>query len=143
MTKFLVMAAWSLLASAGMANEMDSPLGNWKTISDKTGKVESVIQIYQEGSEFKAKIVSVFDAPEPNCTKCHGDLKDKPLVGLVIMKGLKQDGSEWNGGRIVDPNDGEEYKVKMELADSGHKLKVRGFIGISLFGRTQTWVRDH
>ncbi|WP_374349727.1 DUF2147 domain-containing protein [Chitinimonas sp.] len=132
----------TLLMASSMAGELDSPLGNWKTISDKNGKVESVIQIYQDGGELKGRIVNVFNPPNPNCTKCRGALKDQPLIGLNIMSGLKQDGNIWNGGKIIDPADGSEYNVKLELADEGQKLKVRGFIGFSLFGRTQTWLRD-
>lgn len=137
----LALAA-AALALAAHAADHDSPIGYWKNVSDKTGKAEAIIQIFQEGGELRGKLVNVFDAKEPNCSKCKGVLKDKPLVGLNFMWGLKQDGSEWNGGKIVDPNDGSEYNVKMELADGGQKLKVRGFIGFALFGRTQTWLRE-
>jgi uncharacterized protein (DUF2147 family) len=137
-----MLAAAGLLAHTAQAGEFDSPIGNWKNISDKTGKVEAIIQIYQEAGEYKGRIVTLFDPPSPTCDKCRGALKGKPLIGMNIMYGLKQDGSEWNGGKILDPNEGDEYNVKLELADGGKKLKVRGFIGFSLFGRTQTWLRD-
>jgi uncharacterized protein (DUF2147 family) len=142
MTKLFLVLTTAFLVHFAQAGELDSPIGNWKNISDKTGKVEAIIQIYQDGSELKGRILTLFDPPEPNCTKCRGPLKNKPLLGMSILYGLKQDGSEWNGGKILDPNDGDEYNVKMELADGGKKLKVRGFIGFSLFGRTQTWLRD-
>lgn len=141
--KTLSLALTAAALSWGVqASDLDSPVGNWKNISDKTGKAEAIIQVYQEGGEIRGKLVNVFNPPEPNCTKCKGALKDKPLVGLPIMYGLKPDGSQWDGGKIIDPNDGSEYNVKIELADGGQKLKVRGYIGFSLFGRTQTWVRE-
>ncbi len=124
------------------AGEIESPAGSWKAVSDKTGKVESIIQVYKEGTEYKGRILSVMNPKEQTCSKCRGALKDRPIVGLDIMRGLKQDGSEWTGGTIVDPEDGSEYNVKIALANDGKELNVRGFIGFSLFGRTQTWLRD-
>ena len=74
------------------------------------------------------------------CTECKGDLKDKPITGMLILKDLKKDVKEWNGGTILDPNNGKVYKCYIVL-ENDNKLKVRGFIGFSIIGRTQYWYR--
>ena len=75
------------------------------------------------------------------CNLCEDDRKDKPVVGLQIIRGLRADGAEWDGGEILDPKKGKIYRCSMRMEDGGQKLLVRGYIGISLIGRTQTWVR--
>ncbi|MBV8657715.1 MAG: DUF2147 domain-containing protein [Burkholderiales bacterium] len=124
------------------AADADSPIGYWRNVSDKTGKVEAIIQIWEERGEYKGKLIKLFESKDTVCSHCHDDKKDKPLIGLEIIWGVHQDGDEWNGGRILDPESGDVYKVKMTMADGGQKLNVRGFIGFSLLGRTQTWLRD-
>ena len=76
------------------------------------------------------------------CEACSGELKDKPVQGMQILQGLKADGDWYEGGTILDPNNGKVYKAKLRVVDGGAKLEVRGFIGISLLGRTQTWLRE-
>ncbi|MEF9942731.1 MAG: DUF2147 domain-containing protein, partial [Burkholderiaceae bacterium] len=76
------------------------------------------------------------------CDQCSGARKDQPVIGMTILWGLKNEGDEWTGGEILDPKNGKTYKAKAKLVDGGKKLEVRGFLGISLFGRTQTWVRE-
>ena len=117
-------------------------VGTWKTIDDNTGKVRSHVEIYKEGGLVYGKIVKLVDPKEPNpiCDKCKGDDKDKPVVGLVIIKGLEKDDDEYSGGKILDPENGKLYKCYISLEDPD-KLKVRGYIGISLLGRTQYWQR--
>ena len=78
----------------------------------------------------------------PKCIKCEGDLKDQPIIGLTILKGLKKDDDEYNGGTILDPANGKVYKSKMKLEDGGKKLNVRGYIGMPMMGRSQVWVRE-
>ncbi len=75
------------------------------------------------------------------CRKCTDDRRDKPVMGMQIMRGMKPDGARWDGGEILDPENGETYRCTMRLEDGGRKLVVRGFVGISLFGRSQTWIR--
>lgn len=135
----------SLLVSSVFA--APSVLGTWKTIDDETGSVKSLVEITESNGEFKGKIVKLFRKPEedqnPKCDKCHGDKKDQPLVGMEILWGLKKDSdTKWTEGKIMDPKNGKTYSCKMELKDDGKKLKVRGFLGISLLGRTQTWERQ-
>lgn len=119
-----------------------SVIGKWKTIDDKTGKAKSVVEIYERSGKIYGKIVDIIDAEKRKslCTACSGEEKNKPVMGLVIIKSLKKDGKEYNDGKILDPTTGKLYKCFLAL--EGHdKLKVRGYIGVSLFGRTQIWNR--
>jgi uncharacterized protein (DUF2147 family) len=120
-----------------------SPVGNWKTVDDKTKEVKSIVQIYEQGGQLYGKIVKLFrkpgEDPNPKCTKCGGAKKDQPIIGMVILEGMKPDGDEWSGGRILDPDNGKTYKCIIKV--EGGKLKVRGYIGMSLLGRTQYWLR--
>ena len=117
-------------------------VGKWKTIDDATGKAISVVEIYEKNGVFYGKVDEVLDPSSKNrkCTKCPGADKDAAIVGLVVIKGLKKDGNEYSGGEILDPKHGKLYKCYFKL-ESANKLKVRGFIGFSLFGRTQYWHR--
>ena len=123
----------------------ESPVGYWKTIHDDGKTVKSIVQIYKQGDEFKGKIVKLINPDEPNplCKECKGKLHNTPITGMVFLWGMKQDDDEWSGGRILDPENGEDYGCNMELKDGGKKLKVRGFVGLSLFGRTQIWLRTN
>ena len=130
------------LVGTGLAAAADSPVGAWKTLDDKTGKVESTIEIYDQGGKLFGKITSI---PEPIdkdgkpkvCDKCTGEDAGKPIVGLVIIKGLSLDGDRYKAGSILDPKDGKIYKAEVWV--DGGKLKVRGYLGV--FYRTQTWLK--
>lgn len=121
-------------------------VGRWKTIDDETGQPKSIVEIFRDGDEIKGKIVELINPKEPNpkCDKCPGDRKDQPIVGLHILSGLKESeaGVEWSGGQILDPNNGKTYKCRLRLKESDQKLEVRGFIGFSLIGRSQLWLRE-
>ncbi|OGB32024.1 MAG: hypothetical protein A3F78_04285 [Burkholderiales bacterium RIFCSPLOWO2_12_FULL_61_40] len=143
MKRLLIATAAAALASASaMAT---TPAGLWKTIDDNTGNVRSLIRITQVNGEYNGTIEKLFRTPDqdqnPKCDKCEGALKDKPITGMTILTGLRQDGSEFADGKILDPENGKVYSSKASLDDNGKKLEVRGFIGVSLFGRSQTWVR--
>jgi uncharacterized protein (DUF2147 family) len=123
----------------------DAPVGKWKTIDDETNKEKSVVEVYEAGGKLYGKIVQLLQEKDGGagklCTKCTGNDYNMPLLGMVFLKDLKQDGDEYTGGTIMDPNNGKTYKCKMEVVEGGEKLKVRGFIGFSLLGRTQVWQR--
>jgi len=127
----------------------NSPIGYWKTIDDVTGKPKSILKISQTGNgSLSGQIVKIFPRPGHDqnevCTACQGERHNKRIVGMVIMEGLKQnkdDPSEWNGGEILDPLNGKTYHCLIQVIDSGQKLRVRGYIGVPLFGRSQTWLR--
>lgn len=119
-----------------------SPAGSWTTIDDKTGAKRSVVRISVSGGTLSGSVVKVFPQPGDSgvCSKCPGAFKDKKIIGLGIIWGLKDDGhGVWSGGSILDPKSGKIYKAKITV--QGNKLLVRGYVGVSAFGRTQTWVR--
>lgn len=149
MKKLLAVLSLSLVASVALmgnalAND-NSPVGTWKTIDDKTGKVRSLVRITEVNGELQGKIEKIFHDPEedqnPKCNLCTDYRKDQPVIGMVFMNGLKKEGDKYTGGQILDPNNGKVYRSKMELTDGGKKLEVRGYIGAPLFGRTQVWLR--
>lgn len=117
-------------------------LGKWKTIDDETGQAKSIVEIYEKSGKIYGKIIDIINPQKRKdlCLKCSGEDKNAPILGLIIIKGLVKDGDEYNDGKILDPLKGEEYKCFITL-DGKDKLKVRGFIGVSLFGRTQHWTR--
>jgi uncharacterized protein (DUF2147 family) len=116
--------------------------GKWKTIDDETGKEKSIVEIYNVNGKAYAKVLQVFENGKEDkvCDQCSGDKKNKPVKGMVIIDGLSKDGDEWNGAKILDPKTGKEYKCYITLEEK-NKLKVRGYIGFALIGRTQYWHR--
>jgi uncharacterized protein (DUF2147 family) len=123
-----------------------SPVGLWQNIDDESGKPKALIRITETNGVLQGQIEKLFRAPNedqnPKCEKCTDARKDKPVVGMVILTGLKKDGDEYSGGEILDPNNGKVYKSKLELTEGGKKLKMRGYIGMPMLGRTQTWIRQ-
>lgn len=139
-----VVAACLLLGPAVTWAANDTPVGTWRQVDDKTGKVKSIIEITDNNGQLQGKVTQVLisnDGPHPVCKKCDGDRKDQPIEGMTIMWGVSKDGDVWDGGKILDPESGTVYKVKLTLADGGQKLDVRGYVGFALIGRTQTWNR--
>jgi uncharacterized protein (DUF2147 family) len=142
--------AWTFLILLGSATsapaDMSSPAGLWKTIDDKTGKERSLVRVSENSGVFEGRIEQIFDLPgdDPShlCKLCEGERKNQPIIGMNFLWGLKKDGDQYAGGQILDPNNGKIYRAKMKLSEGGRKLEVRGFIGISLFGRSQTWLRE-
>jgi uncharacterized protein (DUF2147 family) len=122
--------------------QSQSVLGKWKTIDDVTGQAKSIVEIYEKSGKIYGKVIDIINPAKRKdlCTKCSGEDKNASILGLTIIKGLVKDGDEYNGGKILDPVKGEEYKCLIALEDKD-KLKVRGFVGVSIFGRTQYWYR--
>lgn len=140
--KTLKVAVAGLIMFAASGLFAQSYLGTWTTISDKDGKPKSKVLIFKCGANICGKITKLLapETPNPKCSKCPGNWKDKPIEGLVFMYGLKPDGAnKAEGGKILDPTSGSVYSCKIEAV--GNKLNVRGYLGISLAGRTQTWIR--
>jgi uncharacterized protein (DUF2147 family) len=144
-SRWLGLAALTMLFATNALAQEASPVGRWTTIDDETKKPKSVISIYEENGKLYGKIEKLFREPNepesPLCDKCEGGLKNKPILGMIILRDLEKDDDEWSGGKILDPGNGKTYKCKIALEDGGKKLKVRGYIGLSLLGRTQHWVR--
>jgi uncharacterized protein (DUF2147 family) len=141
---FVVTASVVLFASSAMAQM--TPVGLWKTISDKDGTAQSEVRIVENGGVVSAKLEKIFRTTfkgDEVCVECKDDRKDKPIIGLELMRGLKKvdDKDVWEGGTIVDPDTGTVYKAKVTPIEGGKKLEMRGYVGAPLFGRTQTWIR--
>lgn len=123
-----------------------TPVGLWKTIDDDTNAERSLVEIAMIDGELRGRIVRIYyrpdEKPDPVCEACSGDLKDKPVIGMTFLWGLRRDGDGWAGGSILDPKNGKVYNAKLSFADNGTKLRVRGFIGTPLLGRTQVWLRE-
>ncbi|WGH75494.1 DUF2147 domain-containing protein [Tenacibaculum tangerinum] len=116
--------------------------GTWENRNEETNKVDSVIEVYEKDGKAYAKIIEITDKNRQDaiCDKCEDANKNKPILGMNILTGLSKDGNEWSGGKILDPKNGKVYECFIKLVGE-NKLKVRGFLGISLFGRTVYWHR--
>lgn len=156
--KVSLLIATAFVINTGMAANIDVPSkckekyalpeGCWKTIDDNTGEEKSIILIKKNSmGEFTGKVIKVIktdDGSNPEtkrCDKCEGDKKDQLINGMTVMWGVKQDGDEWTGGQILDPKTGSVYSVKFTLSEDNTKLNVRGYIGFSMLGRSQTWLK--
>lgn len=144
--KFLALIVTAALTMAPAFAQTGTPAGLWKNIDDETGKPKALIRITESNGVLTGQIEKLFrDANEdqnPKCDKCEGARKDQPIIGMTILSNLKKDGDEYAGGEILDPNNGKVYKSKLHLTDGGKKLSVRGYIGVPMLGRSQTWVRQ-
>ena len=140
----LALAAVALLAgTAGTAFAQATPVGLWKTIDDETNLEKSYVRITDGGGVLGGKVEKLIDPgkQDSRCDKCTDLRKDKPVLGMAILEGVKKNADEpyWDGGTILDPNNGKTYRVRLTPKDGGKSLEVRGFIGP--FYRNQTWIR--
>ena len=140
---YKAVAAIILVASALPAWAQMTPEGLWRNIDDKTGEAKAEIRIASmaAGALHGRIEKALTQSGEPNCTACTDDRKDKPKVGMEIIRGAKKSATEavWEGGKILDPENGKEYTLRMTPLEEGRKLQVRGYIGP--FYRTQIWQR--
>lgn len=139
MKKILITCCAFLFAFAAQAQSSADILGKWTTIDDETGKAKSIVEVFKKNDgKYYGKIVKLLQKPENEyCVSCKDDRKNKPLIGLEIIRGLKKEGNEFTTGNITDPKTGKTYKCT--ITRDGEKLNVRGYLGFSLIGRTQTW----
>ena len=137
------MIAAAALLFAGLASAQMTPVGLWKTIDDDGKTEKSYVRISESGGLVSGKVEKVLDPkakPDDVCDKCSDERKDKPIVGLTIIRNAKKSGDDtWEGGDITDPNNGKVYRLRLKPLDGGKKLEVRGYIGP--FFRNQQWVR--
>lgn len=136
-----------LLAGAITAcAEPSTPVGIWQTVDDHTGQPKALVQIVEDaGGTLSGKVIKGLgpnDDPARRCTACTDARKDQPILGMTIIDGMRETAGGWDGGHILDPENGKTYRCKMHLEDGGQKLVVRGYIGVSLLGRSQTWNRQ-
>jgi uncharacterized protein (DUF2147 family) len=141
-----LVVAGGVLVALPVRADTGTPAGLWTTVDDKTGKERSLVRIMESGGTYEGKVEKLLnrepdDDPKGLCGKCEGERKDQPIVGMTILWRLKKDGEQYTGGEILDPKNGKIYRARMKLLDGGKKLEVRGFIGFSLLGRSQTWLR--
>ena len=120
--------------------------GVWRQVDDSTGKVGALVTIVEEGGIFKGRISRLFpdpgDDPNPLCKNCPGEKLNAPMLGLVFIEGMRRSGLDYDGGTILDPESGNVYSASMKLSPDDTKLTVRGYLGVSILGRSQTWTRD-
>ena len=139
-----LIASLSLAAAAGAALAQASPVGLWKTIDDESKTEKSLVRISEAGGVLSGKIDKLLDPTSPAdavCDKCSDERKNKPVLGMTILRNARADAGKdlWEGGDILDPNNGKVYRLRLKLLDGGKKLEVRGYIGP--FFRNQQWLR--
>jgi uncharacterized protein (DUF2147 family) len=137
-------APFAAVAQSGTLPDMGaSPVGLWETIDDKTGKPTAVVEIFEKDQKLFGRIEQILGGAATNsvCVACTDDRKNQPIIGMIIIRSIKPSGPEYSGGDILDPDSGSVYRCKMHLEKNGSELIVRGYIGLSLFGRSQTWHR--
>ena len=144
MKTYQALTAIALSALALPALAQLTPVGTWKSVVEKTGQPKSQIVIEDQGGVLQGRVQQLLRPgadPKALCVECKDALKDQPMVGLPIIQGAKKaaDKDVWEGGKILDPENGKFYTLRLTPIDGGQKLEVRGSIGP--FGRTQTWVR--
>jgi uncharacterized protein (DUF2147 family) len=142
--KKIALASLLSLAAVSAFAQM-SPVGLWKTIDDDTKKEKSLVRITESNGVFSGRIEKLLDPDTKQdavCEKCSDDRKDKPVLGMTIMRGVKQNADDpavYDAGHILDPNNGKTYRVRIKPVDGGKRLEMRGYIGP--FYRTQVWMR--
>ncbi len=144
MIKKMLFVMMMFICVTAHASKLDSPIGEWLTISDKTHDKSGIVEIYDENGKLYGRIIKVFPGKDrhPNdlCKACTGELKDKPIQGLAFLWDFVQkDENLWANGQLLDPKNGKIYKGTIKLVDNGKKLELRGYWGI--FSRSQTWMR--
>ena len=124
--------------------QAQTPVGMWKTIDDATGKEKSLVRITEMAGVLSGKVEKGLDPAQPldsRCDECSDSRKGQPIVGMTIIRNVKKNEMVWDGGDILDPNNGKVYRVKLTPSSDNKKLEVRGYIGVPMLGRTQTWLR--
>lgn len=131
----------SLVFCFSLSMNSQNIFGNWKTIDDETGKEKSIVNIFEKDGKVYGKIVEILNPKKKysKCTDCKGENKGKPILGLQIIEGLSKDDDVYEGGTILNPNDGKTYKCRLKLEDDLDRLQVRGYV--AFFYKTQYWER--
>lgn len=142
MKKILFICVFALAYFVAIAQ---SPVGVWKTIDDATGEAKSEVKIYEENGKLYGvvqKFLRKNDDPNSVCSKCSDWRKNQKMLGMMVIRDLKLEDGFYQGGKVLDPEKGKEYGCKIWLEKGNPNLLiVRGFLGISVLGRTQKWLR--
>ena len=143
LAKWLI--ALGLCSLTTLAAAQSSPEGLWRTIDDETGEVKSLVRIAAQAGQLVGVVESISnpERQDARCELCSDERQDQPILGMEIIRAvpLEADDEVWSGGNILDPNKGKVYKLRLSLNEDGNELKVRGYVGFSLLGRTQIWQR--
>jgi uncharacterized protein (DUF2147 family) len=148
--RFTSVAAAALFTALGAAlgvaplHAQASPVGFWNAGTDDGGRPTAVVEIREVDGElvgFIREILVPATHEDSICGHCSDERKDQPIVGMEILRHMRPDGDAWSNGEILDPQNGKTYRAKMKLEDDGKRLVLRGYIGFSIFGRTQAWTR--
>ena len=133
-----------LFGSTNLKAQINDPItGSWKTFDDETNQPAAIVLISEKNGLFSGVVTKLLDPKSlPRCEKCTDARKDKPVIGMEILTGLRKTADSYSGGQILDPDDGEIYRASVKLNDQGNKLDLRAYIGLPLLGRTQTWIRE-
>lgn len=125
------------------AADLTSPVGDWRTIDDHSHKPRAIVQVYEQNGLLYGRVKEILDHKYDGviCQHCAGYAANKPVLGLVLINGLKPEGQAWDGGTILNPENGKVYRCRVHLASGGETLIVRGYIGTPMIGRTQIWQR--
>ena len=131
-----------LMPLQALAHDSADIAGVWRSIDDQTGQPAALVQIDASHGVYSGKVVRVLDPKAPPlCAACPGERHNQPILGMTILTGLKRVGDGFSGGEVLDPDSGMTYRAQARLVDAGARLAVRGYFGLSLFGRSQLWER--
>ena len=132
----------TLLFALSITINAQTIFGKWNSKNEETGNIDSIIEVYEKDGKAFAKVIDIKGSERRKaiCVQCKDENKNKPILGLNILTGLEKDGEEWSGGNILDPRSGNIYNCYIKLIKS-NKLKIRGYIGLALFGKTVYWER--
>ena len=137
--------AFTAIVGSATTWAQPTPVGLWKTIDDESKQEKSLVRIVEAGGALTGRVENIADPAKRDavCEACEGALKGRKVLGMTILEGVKRSADEavWDGGTILDPNNGKVYKVRLTPIEGGRQLEVRGYVGLPLLGRTQTWVR--
>lgn len=145
--KYNVHTLLAIFLTPALALAQMTPVGLWRTIDDETGKEKSLVRILESEGIYRGTVEKLLvNDPKSSkvCDLCLDDRKGQPILGMEIVRGVTKnsnDNSLWNGGEILDPQKGKTYRVQLIPQNGGTKLEVRGYVGLPLIGRTQTWIR--
>jgi uncharacterized protein (DUF2147 family) len=128
-------------SSQELSQKLQNAIGHWQVMNND-GTLGGQVDTYLVNGKLFGKVTKLKPSRKPDdiCDLCSGELKNKPMLGMVIMRDMQPVGDDWASGFILDPDNGKEYHSKLWAVDKDH-LSMRGYVGISLFGRTSNWVR--
>lgn len=144
-TQILTALLFSSFSSFAFSQDI---VGTWKNIDDKTGTSKAILDIRQESNgTYTAKVIKITPrpgyTPKDTCINCPAPYTNKPILGMDILTGLKHhDGLNYTHGKIIDPLSGNIYSMKAKLSANGKRLSLRGYVGVSALGRSQTWIKN-